>query len=323
MTKNFGKSLPREKTVLFALLFVVLIFTILDRSYFTLANMVDISKQATINGIIAIGMTFAIISGGIDLSVGCSFAITIVAVGKLTVLGVPPFLAFVIGIIIGIFLGYLNGLLVTKLNLQPFIATLATMSVYRGIAYVVTGGWPVLGIPTSYRKMLGTKLFLDIPIYVFLFIFVAIIAHILLKKTRYGNYIVAVGSNEEAAKLSGLNVNRIKVVAYCIAGACAALAGMIMLASLGTGEPASGTGYELNAIAAAAVGGTRMAGGRGTALGTVLGALFLASLKIGLIVIGVDTFWQYIVTGIIIAIAAYLETMQDKLTFSASKKAIK
>lgn len=323
MKKNLGKALPREKTVLFALIFVVLIFTILDRSYLTLANMVDISKQATINGIIAIGMTFAIISGGIDLSVGCSFAITIVAVGELTVLGVPPFFAFLIGIVIGIALGYVNGLLVTKLNLQPFIATLATMSVYRGVAYVVTGGWPVLGIPSSYRQMLGAKLFLDIPIYVFLFIFIAIIAHILLKKTRYGNYIVAVGSNEEAAKLSGLNVDKIKVIAYCIAGACAALAGMIMLSSLGTGEPAAGAGYELDAIAAAAIGGTRMAGGRGTALGTVLGALFLASLKIGLIIIGVDTFWQYIVTGIIIAIAAYLETVQDQLSFSAAKKSVK
>ncbi|MGH4036405.1 MAG: ABC transporter permease [Sphaerochaeta sp.] len=323
MKNKITKSLPREKTVLFALIFVVLIFTILDTSYLTIANIVDILKQATINGIIAIGMTFAIISGGIDLSVGCTFAITIVAVGELTVLGVPPLLAIIIGIGIGIALGYINGILVTKLNLQPFIATLATMSAYRGVAYVVTGGWPVLGIPTSYRMLLGKKLFLNIPIYVFVFFVVAILAHVLLKKTRYGNYLVAVGSNEEAAKLSGLNVNRIKVVAYSITGACAALAGMIMLASLGTGEPASGTGYELDAIAAAAIGGTRMAGGRGTALGTVLGALFLAALKIGLIIVGVDTFWQYIVTGIIIAIAAYLETMQDKLTFSAAKASVK
>ena len=209
MKSKITKSLPREKTVLFALIFVVLIFTILDTSYLTVANIVDILKQATINGLIAIGMTFAIISGGIDLSVGCTFAITIVAVGELTVLGVPPLLAIVIGILIGIALGYINGILVTKLNLQPFIATLATMSAYRGVAYVVTGGWPVLGIPKSYRMLFGRKLFLNIPIYVFVFFVVAILAHVLLKKTRYGNYLVAVGSNEEAAKLSGLNVNRI------------------------------------------------------------------------------------------------------------------
>jgi ribose transport system permease protein len=320
MKNRVSKSKLREKNVLLALLVTVVIFTILNASYFTVANMVDIAKQATINGIIAIGMTFAIISGGIDLSVGCTFAIAIVIVGKLTTIGISPVVALILGLIIGIILGYINGILVTKLNLQPFIATLATMSVYRGIAYVITGGWPVLGIPDSFRKMLSAKLFLDIPVYVFIFIAVAVLTNILLKRTRYGNYLTAVGDNEEAAKLAGLNINKIKLVAYAVCGMCAALAGMIMLANLGTGEPAAGQGYELDAIAAAAIGGTRMAGGRGTILGTVIGALFLAALKIGLIIIGVSTFWQYVVTGVIIAIAAYLEIFQEQLTLKKSVK---
>ncbi|MFA6857463.1 MAG: ABC transporter permease [Treponema sp.] len=318
MKKKLFKSQLREKNVLLALVVTVIIFTILNTSYFTVANMVDIAKQATINGIIAIGMTFAIITGGIDLSVGCTFAITIVVVGKLSTAGLPPFVTLLLGLATGLLLGYINGILITKLNLQPFIATLATMSVYRGIAYVITGGWPVLGIPNSFREMLCAKLFLDIPVYVFIFIVIAFLTNILLKRTRYGNYLTAVGDNEEASKLAGLNINKIKLAAYCICGMCAALAGMVMLANLGTGEPAAGQGYELDAIAAAAIGGTRMAGGRGTILGTVIGALFLAALKIGLIIIGVSTFWQYIVTGVIIAIAAYLEIFQEQITLKKS-----
>ncbi len=310
----------REKAVVVALLVMITLFTILDRSYFSVGNMVEIIKQATINGILAIGITFAIISGGIDLAIGCTFAISIVAVGMMTVSGFPPVIALLLGGVIGCVLGAINGILITKLKLQPFIATLATMSVYRGFAYVVTGGWPVLGIPDTYRRIFTTRLFWDIPVSALVFILVAVIAHIILQKTRYGNHLLAVGGNEEASKLSGLNVDKIKILAYTFTGLCASIAGMIMLANLGTGEPASGQGYELDAIAASAIGGTRMAGGKGTILGTVLGALLLAALKIGLIILGVSTFWQYIVTGIIIGIAAYFETFQSKLAGMMSKK---
>lgn len=193
------------------------------------------------------------------------------------------------------------------------------MSVFRGIAYVVTGGWPVLNIPDAYRKSLGAKVIGDVPISIFVLFAIAVIAHILLKKTRFGNYLFAVGGNEEAAKLSGVNVDRTKILAYSMCGFCVAFAGMIMLANLGTGEPATGQGYELDAIAASAIGGTRMAGGKGSILGTFLGALLLAALKIGLIITGVSTFWQYIVTGIIIVIAAYFEEIQSKLSSKFSK----
>ena len=302
---SFSFISGREKAVLLALVVMFVFFSILGLSYFSARNVVDIIRQATINGILAIGITFAIISGGIDLSIGCVFAISIVAVGEMTVNHFPPFIAIVLGAIVGILLGSINGILVAKLKLQPFIATLATMSVYRGFAYVVTGGWPVLGIPSSYRSIFTRRLVLDIPISALVFIVIAILAHILLQKMRYGKHLLAVGGNEEAAKLSGLNVDRIKIIAYSLCGLCASFAGMIMLANLGTGEPASGQSYELDAIAASAIGGTRMAGGRGTILGTVLGALLLAALKIGLIILGVSTFWQYIVTGIIIGLAAY------------------
>lgn len=320
MPKINFKNMGRELGVFAALLIMILIFTILDSSYITTGNLVDIVKQATINGILAIGITFAIISGGIDLSIGCTFAIVIVGVGQLTVMGVSPIIAIILGGILGSFMGSINGLLITKMNLQPFIATLGTMSVFRGLAYVLTGGWPVLGIPDNYRKALGAKIIGEIPVSILVLFAIAIATHIFLKKTRFGNYLFAVGGNEEAAKLSGVNVHRTKIIAYSICGFCAAFAGMIMLANLGTGEPASGQGYELDAIAASAIGGTRMAGGKGSILGTLLGALLLAALKIGLIITGVSTFWQFIVTGIIIIIAAYFETIQGKISLMMAKK---
>lgn len=324
MPKLKLRNYQRELAVLAAILILFVVFSVMEPYYFSLMNVVEILKQATINGILALGISLAIISGGIDLSLGCTFAIIIVTVGKMTAAGLNPILSIVLGALLGALMGSLNGLIITKMNLQPFIATLGTMSVYRGIAYVITGGWPVLGIPDSYRVLLNTKIpFLgDIPISFFFLIFIAVLANILLKNTRFGNYLFAVGGNEEAAKLSGVNVHRTKILAYAFSGFCAAMAGMIMLANLGTGEPASGQGYEMDAIAATAIGGTRMAGGKGSALGTFLGAVLLASLKIGMIVLKVDTFWQYIVTGIIIIIAAYFEFIQDKLSglFSGDKK---
>lgn len=314
----------REKAVFIALLLMIALFTIIDPAYIRLSNLIDIIKQATINGILAIAITFAIVSGGIDLALGCTFAIVIVAVGELTVLGLHPLLAVLVGALIGWVLGSVNGVLVAKMKLQPFIATLATMSVYRGLAYVTTGGWPILGVPNKYRHLFTTKVFGSIPISVFVFIAIAIFSDILLRKTKYGNQLFAVGGNEEAAKLSGINVDKVKIIAYSLCGFCISFAGMIYLANLGSGEPASGQGYELDAIAASAIGGTRMSGGKATTLGTVLGALLLAALKIGLIITGVSTFWQYIVTGIIIGIAAYFETFQDQITaFFAKKRAKK
>jgi ribose transport system permease protein len=310
----------REVGVFIALILMIVIFTILDPSYLTPGNMIDIIKMATINGILAIGMTFAIITGGIDLSVGSSFALIIVAVSLLTTNGFFPITSIIFGVLIGAGLGAINGVLTTKMQLQPFIATLGTMSIYRGVAYVITGGWPVLNIPTTYRRSLGARIIGDVPISIIVLIVIVIVAHIFLQKTKFGHYLFAVGGNEEAAKLSGVNIEFIKVIAYLCCGICAAFAGMIMLANLGTGEPAAGQGYELDAIAASAIGGTRMAGGRGSVMGTILGALLLAALKIGLIITGVSTFWQFIVTGIIIVIAAYFEIIQSKISLMLSRK---
>lgn len=299
--------------IVIAVAVMVIVFSLINPIYISGGNLVDIVEQSTINGLLAIGITFAIITGGIDLSVGSTLAIVIVGVGILLNAGLPPLFAVLIGLSLGFILGLLNGLLITKMRLQPFIATLGMMSVYRGAAYTITGGWPVLGMPGSYRRMMDGDIFFGIPVSVVILFTFAALGYIYLKYIPYGTYLYAIGSNEEATRLSGVRVNFSKALAYGICGTGAGLAGMVLLARLGTGEPTAGQGYELNAIAAAAIGGTSLAGGRGTMLGTLLGALLLSALKNGLIVAGVDTFYQYIATGLIIVIAAYFEVIQNSL----------
>jgi len=311
--KKYSVLMQREFAIIVALFVMLVVFTIVDPIYISSGNILDIIEQSTINGLLAIGITFAIITGGIDLSVGSTFAIVIVTVGNMLKAGVPPFVAILIGLVLGYLLGVVNGLLVTQMRLQPFIATLGTMSVYRGIAYVITGGWPVLSMPSTYRKMLDGDLIGDIPVSVLILFAFAFVGYIYLKYLRAGMHLYAIGNNEEATRLSGVNVDRLKTMAYGVCGVGAALSGMILLARLGTGEPTAGQGYELNAIAAAAIGGTSLAGGKGSMLGTLLGALLLSALKVGLIVAGVDTFWQFIATGLIIIIAAYFEIIQNKI----------
>jgi len=309
--KNF--KIIREFGIIVAILLIAIIFTLIDSLYITPYNIISIIEQSTINGLMGIGITFAILTAGIDLSVGSTFAIIIVCVGKLLVSGVNPILAIIMGIALGFALGVVNGLLICKMNIQPFVATLGTMSLYRGIAYVLTGGWPVLNIPKSFRSMVDGDILYNIPVSIFILLLFALLTHILLKYTRFGIYVYALGGNEEATRLSGVSVNRVKIMAYGIVGIGAALAGIVMLARLGTGEPSAGQGYELNAIAAAAIGGASLAGGKGSIMGTFLGAILLSALKVGLIVVGVDTFWQYIATGTIIIVAVYIEYVQSKL----------
>lgn len=314
MTKPRRKiTVFREFGIVVALLLMFATFTIIDPSFISLYNVLDIVKQSTINGLLAIGITFAILTGGIDLSIGSIFAIVIVCTGKLLVAGVHPVLGILLGVALGFVLGLVNGTLISKLKLQPFVATLGAMSIYRGVAYVITGGWPVLKIPRNFRQMVDGNVLSYIPISIFVLLGFAVVCHIILKYTPLGTYIYAIGGNEEATRLSGVNVDKYKIMAYGMVGIGAALAGLVMLARLGTGEPTAGQGYELDAIAATAIGGTSLAGGKGTVLGTLLGAILLSTLKVGLIVTGVDTFWQYIATGAIIIIAVYFEFIQSKL----------
>lgn len=313
----------RSSSLVVVLLILVLVFSVINPIYLSLYNLVDIIEQATINGLLAIGITFAIITGGIDLSIGSTMAVVIVSTGLMLVNGINLWLCLLAGIAMGFAMGAINGFMVTKMSLQPFIATLGTMSIFRGIAYIMTGGWPVLKIPKAFRTLVDGDILANIPSSVFLLFAFALICHVILRYTRQGTYFLAAGGNEEATRLSGVNTDRSRLYAYGLCGVGAALAGLVMLARLGTGEPTAGLGYETNAIAAAAIGGTSMAGGRGSMVGTVLGALTLSALKVGLVVLGVDSFWQYIAMGAIIVVAAYFEVIQAKLERRMSRFAHK
>ncbi len=311
--KTIWKKFSREFGIIIALILLMTIFGIIEPLFLTPTNLLDIVDQTVINGLLAVGITMVIISGGIDLTVGSTMAVVIVCIGKFLVSGLNPIVAVLLGILLGFILGAVNGFLITKMHLQPFIATLGMMSAYRGVAYLITGGWPVLEIPQSFRTMMDGDIAGMIPSSVVILLAAAVIGYILLKHTKFGTYLFSMGSNEEATRLSGVNISSNKIMAYALCGVATALAGMVMLAKLGTGEPTAGQGYELNAIAAAAVGGTSLSGGKGSMIGTFFGAILLQALKVGLVVCGVDTFWQYIATGGIIIAAVYLDIIQGKI----------
>ena len=315
------KKLQRSITTLFALLLIITVFSVLSPRYFQYDNLIDIINQGVVNGFLACGITVAIITGGIDLSVGSTMAVVIVTCAKLSASGVPVVPTVLVGLLVGAFIGSINGFLVTRMKLQPFIATLGTNQIFRGIAYVVSGGQPVLNIQGAYRNSFQFQIVRGVRMNMIYLLILAVVFAVILVKKRAGVYIYAIGSNEDAARMSGINVERYKMIAYMMCSIGAAMAGMVTLARLGTGEPTAGDGFETMAIAAAAVGGTSLAGGKGSILGTVLGAFTISALKIGLIVIGMDTFYQFIAIGLIIILATYLDTLQNLLLSLFQKKA--
>ena len=318
--KKFYQKYRREFSVVVAIVITFAFFGIMNPAYFSVANISTIITQSVTYGLMGIGMTCVIITGGIDLSVGSVLALVACVASQLAKAGLPIQIWIALCLAIGFGLGIINGFLISKLHLQPFVATMGTMSIYRGLAYVITGGYPVLSVPKNYRNVFNSTLAPNVSVSVLIFFVFAIIMTIVMKKTKLGNYIYAIGGNEEATKLSGVRVVFTKVMAYGIAMLGTTLAAMILVGRLGTGDPSTGQGYELDAIAAAAIGGTSMAGGRGNIFGTVLGAILFSALKCGLITLGVDTFYQFIVTGIVIVIAAYLEIIQNYFLQKKSSK---
>jgi ribose transport system permease protein len=315
----YFKEHSREMSVAVAIIVMFIFFGIVDPIYISAANIRDIIEQATIYGLMGIGITGIIITGAIDLSVGSTLALVGVLTAKLAVSGAAPALCLLLGLVFGLFFGTVNGLLVTKLKLQPFIATMGTMSVYRGFAYVFTKGYPILNIPMPYRRFIDGELFPFVRVSVVIFFLFAVFMYLILNRTRLGTHIYAIGGNIEATRLSGVRVEMNQMIMYALGMCGTALAAMIQIGKMGTGDPTTGNGWELNAIAAAAIGGTSMAGGRGSIMGTVLGAILFAGLRVGLIVMGVDTFYQFIATGLVIILAAAIEVMQANISAKAKK----
>ena len=300
LLNNFEKFLPYV-----VLIVLIIVFSITATNFFTLRNILSLMLQTSTVTLMGIGVTFAIITGGIDLSIGSLVALTGTVAVMVAIAGVPIWLSWIIGMLTGAFCGLLNGLMVTRLKLPPFIATLGMMLVARGVALTITNaaaypapeGFGNLGNGTIFGT--GPK-FPGIPYPVIIMVAVAFLFHFILSKTRAGRYTYAVGSNEEAARLSGIKISQVKNIAYIISGLLAGLVGIILASRMVTSQPNSASGYELNAIAAAVIGGTSLMGGVGTVGGTVIGSFIIGTLTVGLTMSGANYYVQQIVIGLVV-----------------------
>ena len=265
----------------------------------------NVLQQSSINACVALGMTLVIISGGIDLSVGPTAALSAVLSAALMVAGVPPAIAVVAGLGLGAICGLVNGALVAFGGLQPFIVTLGTLSTYRALALIFTGGNPIPGVPAGFRSVVNG--YFGVPASAIAVIIVAFLAAILLRKTPFGEYLLAVGGNEEAAHIAGVPIALTKIGAYVLSGVLAALAALILIGRLGAAEPILGNLWELDAIAAAAIGGASLMGGKDSIIGTLLGAIILGAMRNGLTLLNVQAFYQLLATGLIILLAMLID----------------
>lgn len=283
----------------------------LSPHFMSLSNWLNIAQQTAINAIIAAGMTFVIISAGIDLSVGSILALSGVVMAGALQAGVPVPLAILLCLAVGSLCGSANGLLIARGKLPPFIATLGMMSVARGAALIFSDGRPVSGFTPGFRAIANGE-FLAIPVPVWIMAAVYLLAHLLLNRTTLGRYTYAIGGNEEATQLSGVNVRRYKTLVYSLAGLLSGLAAVLLTARLNSAQPIAGINYELDAIAATVIGGTSLLGGEGHILGTLIGAFIMGVLRNGLNLLGVSSFVQQTVIGAVIIIAVLLDMAMKK-----------
>ncbi|SES06170.1 ABC transporter permease subunit [Salisediminibacterium halotolerans] len=293
---------------LIGLLLIVAIVSILNPSFLSPTNLFNLLRQVSVNALIAFGMTYVILTGGIDLSVGSTLALSSAVGASLMAAGVDPIFAMLLALLAGAVLGALNGVFIAKGKVAPFIATLATMTIYRGLTLVLTDGRPVTGLGDSVAfEMYGRGYILGVPVPAITMILSFVILYLILKKTTFGRRVYAVGGNEEAALLSGIKADRIKIYVYSLTGFLAATAGMILTSRLNSAQPTAGQMYELDAIAAVVLGGTSLTGGRGWIVGTLIGALIIGVIDNGLNLLGVSSFYQQVVKGSVILFAVMVD----------------
>jgi len=320
-TLNLKHNLVKFQSII-ALLVMCIALSFLSDRFLSADNGWNVMRQISVNMIISVGMTLVIITGGIDLSVGSILALTgaitaflLKSGGELidwnlyvgfTLLG-----ALVGGTLAGTFLGWFNGLTITRFKVPPFVATLAMLTIARGLTMLLTGGFPITGF-SSQMAFIGTGWFLGIPMPVWISAVVVLAAVVLTSKTRLGRHIYAIGGNETAAELSGLKIKKIKLIVYSIAGSLAAIGGIIVTSRLDSAQPNAGIGFELDSIAAVVIGGTSLSGGKGTIMGTVQGALIIGILNNGLVLLNVSPFWQQVIKGMVILLAVIIEKFNSK-----------
>ncbi|ESZ52012.1 ABC transporter permease [Mesorhizobium sp. RSR565B] len=321
-------TLMKARTFI-ALIAVLVFFSIAAPNFLSTANLILMSKHVALNAFLAMGMTFVIITGGIDLSVGSIVGLCGMVAGYFVLNGIDLQFGYtiyfnvveiaLITLAVGILIGAVNGLLITRLNVAPFIATLGVLYVARGLALLSSDGrtFPnLVGKPelgTTGFGFLGAGRLLGLPVAIWILIVVALAAAYLAKYTPLGRHIFAVGGNERASRISGVRVNMVKMFVYMFSGFCAAIVGLIISSELMASHPATGESFELNAIAAAVLGGTSMSGGRGTIGGTIVGAFVIGILSDGLVMMGVSSFWQMVIKGLVIIVAVVVDQAQRRL----------
>ena len=306
MNSEKVKNLVREMGPLIGLIVLFIVIAALNDSFIDPSNLKNLARQISINALIAFGMTFVILTGGIDLSVGSILALSSALMASMITKGTNPELAILFSAFIGILLGAVNGVIISYGKVAPFIATLATMTIYRGATLVYTNGNPISGLSDDpFFTGFGQGFIMEVPVPAFLILF------FILKKTPLGRQTYAVGGNEKVSYISGIKIDRIKIFAYALTGCLCAIAGAILTARLNSAQPTAGMGYELDAIAAVVLGGTSLAGGKGRISGTLIGALIIGTLNNGLNILNVSSFYQQVVKGVVILLAVLMDRKKN------------
>ena len=307
------KEFLKKTTIFWVLVLLIVIMAFLSPAFLKGRNVANIVKQISINGILAVGMTMVIITGGIDLSVG-----SVVALSSITAAffgtaekDYPAVIAVLMAVLVGVIVGLINGIGVAYIGFPAFIVTLSTMTIVRGLALIVTNGVPIFGLSDSMINLANGTL-ANIPNLVFYLLAVFIVGIVLLNFTVFGRHLYSVGGNSEAANSAGIHVNRILTVSYCISVFCAGLAGALAASRITSGNPTTGEGYEMNAISAAVIGGVSMSGGKGGLFGTLIGALLIGVMQNGLDILGVSSYYQKVIQGLIILVAVFFDIRGNK-----------
>lgn len=313
--KSLQKEQIRENIskygVVFAILLLILVFSLSTTSFFDFANFSNVLKQASINGFIAIGIMMIIVTGGIDLSVGSNVAVTCITVSLLLQSGMSTALAIIIAIIVATIIGICNGLAISYTAVPAFIVTLSTQTICRGLALIISKGFPIY-VNNPFMKWLGRENILGIPTSIVILLIFAILSWVIMNRTKIGRYIYAIGGNIETAKLSGINVAKYITFTYAYMGFLCGIVSVIMSGRLASGTPTIGIGYELDAIAAAVLGGTAFTGGVGTVLGSLLGAVFIGILNNGMTLLNVSPYLQNVVRGLVIFLSVLISVLSSR-----------
>lgn len=313
INKGSLKEFFKKTGILWVMVALVIIMSIISPTFFTSRNLINVAKQASITSVIGVGMTFVLITGGIDLSVGSVMALsgTLAASVAVADKNMPILAVILVGVALGTLCGLINGVGVSYIGFPPFIMTLGMMTIARGIPLVYTNGTPIFGLSDAFNALANSRI-LGIPTLVYYMVVISIIGYVILSKTVLGRQIYGIGGNEEAARLSGVPVARLKMLVYVFSGFLAGIAGILICSRITSGNGTVAQGYEMNAISAAVIGGVSMTGGSGSVLGMVVGAMILTIIQNSFDIMGVNSFYQDIIKGIIILLAVFIDLRGKK-----------